>query len=177
MAGILDGIQVIDLSTGLAGPGTSMYLGDQGAEVVKIELPTSAGGTRGNSSDPLLGDITPGFLALNRNKRGITLDLRKPEGQEVLHKLVERSDVLVTNMRHGALKKIAADYPTLQKINPRLIYGSITAFGTRGPYAGKPGYDRLTQGLSGAMYRRWEDGTPVTSPVFLSDPSVPMIMA
>lgn len=176
MAAVFEGIRVIDLSKGLAGPGTSMYLADQGAEVVKIELPKAAG-ARGNSADPVLGDITPGFLVLNRNKRGITLDLHKPEGRAVLHRLVERSDVLVCNMRTAAAARAGADYPTLRAVNPRLIYGHITAFGAKGPYAGKPGYDRLTQGLSGAMYRRWEDGTPATSPVFLSDPSVPMLMA
>lgn len=177
MAGVLEGIRVIDLAQQLAGPGSSMYLADQGADVIKIEPPGKGDGSRGQNSDPILGNNSRSFLVLNRNKRSVALDLRKPEAKDVLHKLVQRADVLITNMRLSATQKLCVDYPALQKVNPRLIYAGITAFGTKGPYAGKGGYDRLTQGLSGAMYRKWEDGTPVTAGVWLSDPTVPMLIA
>ncbi len=171
MAQALEGIRVIDLCTGVAGPGSSMYLADQGADVIRVEAPS-----RSAADDPA-GDTGGGFRVLNRNKRSINLDLGKPEGKAVFSRLIEHSDVLITNIRASAAAKLGIDYPTLKARYPRLIYGSITAFGPKGPYAGYGGYDRLTQGLSGAMYRRWEDGTPVTTGVLLSDPSVPMLMA
>jgi len=175
MAPILDRIRVIDLSTGIAGPGSSMYLADQGADVVRIETPRGHG-SQGGSDDPAL-DTGTGFSVQNRSKRSLTLDLRKPDGKVVFHRLAQRSDVLITNLRRAAATKLGADFPTLRALNPRLIYGWVTAFGQRGPYASHGGYDRLTQGLSGAMYRKWEDGTPVTTGILLSDPSVPMLMA
>ena len=145
MAPILDGIRVIDLSTGIAGPGSSMYLADQGADVVRIESPRGRG-SNGTSSDPALDDGS-GFSVQNRGKRSLTLDLSKPDGRAVFHRLVARSDVLITNMRQPAAKKLEADYPTLHTLNPSLIYGWVTAFGKKGPYASHGGYDRLTQGL------------------------------
>jgi formyl-CoA transferase len=172
---ILDGIRVIDLSTGIAGPGSSMYLADQGADVIRIEAPRRGSGPS-SSDDPAL-DSGSGFSVQNRSKRSITLDLKQPEGNAVFSKLVQRSDVLITNMRQGAAARLGADYPTVRELNPRLIYGWVTAWGPKGPYASHGGYDRLTQGVAGAMYRKWEDGTPVTAGVLLSDPSVPMLMA
>ena len=169
MAPILEGVRVIDLSTGIAGPGSSMYLADQGAEVVKIE-------TVRDSDDPVF-EHNSGFSVQNRGKRSLTLDLRQPEGKAIFQKLASRSDVLITNLRQTAAAKLGVDYSTVHARNPRLVYGWISAFGPKGPYASHGGYDRLTQGLSGAMYRRWEDGTPVTTGVLLSDPSVPMLMA
>ena len=170
MARVLDGVRVIDLTSGIAGPGSAMYLADQGAEVVRIEPPPTEA-----SGDPLAAGGT-GFVVQNRNKRSVTLNLGKPEGKAVFRKLVKRSDVLINNMRLSAAAKLGVDYPSVRAVNPRLIYGSITAYGTQGPYAGKAGYDRLTQGFSGAMYRRWENGTPVSTGIFLSDPSIPMLM-
>jgi formyl-CoA transferase len=172
MTPILEGIKVIDLCTGIAGPGVSMYLADQGADVVKIEPVRSAAGGPG---DQAMGGT--GFVVQNRNKRSLTLDLRQLDGQAVFRKLALRSDVLICNMRQTAAVKLGVDYDAVHTLNPRLIYGAISAFGSRGPYAGRGGYDRLTQGLSGAMYRRWEDGTPVSTGVFLSDPSIPMLMS
>lgn len=172
----LEGVKVIDLAQALAGPGSSMYLADQGADVIKIE-PPGGDESRSLSNDPVLGDYSRGFMVLNRNKRGITLDIQKPEGKDVLYKLVEQSDVMITNLRAKTAARLGADYQTLQKINPRLIYGHVMGWGSKGPYADKGGYDRLTQGMSGAMYRRWADGTPVTAGLWVSDPSVPMLMA
>lgn len=172
----LEDIRVIDLAQALAGPGSSMYLADQGADVIKIE-PPEGDESRAQSNDPLLGDYSRGFMVLNRNKRSVTLDIRKPEGREVLFKLAARSDVLITNLRAKTAQRLGVDYPTLHKLYPRLIYGHVTGWGTVGPYADKGGYDRLTQGMSGAMYRRWADGTPVTAGLWVSDPSVPMLIA
>ncbi len=167
---VLEGLRVIDLSFGIAGPATAMYLADQGADVIRIDPPAPSASAADPSTDP------SGFIAQDRNKRSLALDLRKPEGYAVFRRLAERSDVLIANMRLAPAKKLSVDYETVRRLNPRLVYGRISAFGPNGPYAERGGYDRLTQGLSGAMYRRWEDGTPVSTGVFLSDPSIPMLM-
>ena len=166
----LDGIRVIDLTTGIAGPGTAVYLADQGAEVIRVEPPPQA-----NSADPA-ADGGTGYVVQNRNKQSMTLNLATPEGKQVFKRLAESSDVLIGNMRLAAARKLGVDYESLQAINPRLIYASISAYGSKGPYAGKAGYDRLTQGFSGAQYRRWENGVPVSTGIFLSDPSIPMLL-
>jgi crotonobetainyl-CoA:carnitine CoA-transferase CaiB-like acyl-CoA transferase len=139
--------------------------------VIRIEPPRS-----GANSDPA-ADGGTGYVVQNRNKRSVTLNLTTTEGKEVFRKLAERSDVVISNMRAAAATKLGVDYPAVREINPRLIYAAITAYGPKGPYALKPGYDRLTQGFSGAQYRKWEDGTPVSTGIFLSDPSVPMLLA
>ena len=166
----LDGIRVIDLTTGIAGPGTAVYLADQGAEVIRVEPPPQSA-----SADPA-SDGGTGYVVQNRNKQSMTLNLAAREGKEVFRRLAESSDVLIGNMRLAAARKLGVDYESVQAINPRLIYASISAYGSKGPYAGKPGYDRLTQGFSGAQYRRWENGVPVSTGVFLSDPSIPMLL-
>ena len=166
----LDGIRVIDLTTGIAGPGTAVYLADQGAEVIRVEPPPQSA-----AADPA-ADGGTGFVVQNRNKQSLTLNLATPEGKEVFRKLAESSDVLIGNMRLAAAQKLGVDYETVKAVNPRLIYASISAYGSKGPYAGKAGYDRLTQGFSGAQYRRWENGVPVSTGIFLSDPSIPMLL-
>lgn len=172
----LTGIKVIELAQHLAGPGTGMYLADQGAEVIKVE-PVAGDASRKQGGSRFLRNNTPSYLVLNRNKRGITLDIRKPRGKGVLLKLVQDADVLIHNFRVGVPERLGIGFDDLSKVNPRLIYASITAFGTKGPYARKGGYDRLTQGLSGTMYRRGEDGIPLTAGVWISDCSVPMLMS
>ena len=171
MVHALDGIRVIDLTTGIAGPGTAVYLADQGAEVIRVEPPPQAA-----SADPA-ADAGTGYVVQNRNKQSLTLNLATPEGKEVFKRLAESSDVLIGNMRLAAAQKLGVDYESVQAINPRLIYASISAYGSKGPYAGKAGYDRLTQGFSGAQYRRWENGVPVSTGIFLSDPSIPMLLS
>ena len=170
MRPVLEGLRVIDLTTGIAGPGTAVYLADQGAEVIRIEQPPS------NATADPAADGGAGFVVQNRNKRSLTLNLASPEGKAVFDKLVERSDVLVSNMRLAAATKLGVDYPAVREMNPRLVYASISAYGSKGPYAAKAGYDRLTQGFSGAQYRRWENGTPVSTGIFLSDPAIPMLL-
>lgn len=172
----LTGIKVIELAQHLAGPGTGMYLADQGAEVVKVE-PIAGDASRQQGGTRFTRRNTPSYMVLNRNKRGITLDIRKPEGKGVLMKMIEGADVLIHNFRVGVPERLGIGYEDLIEVNPRLVYASITAFGSKGPWAAKGGYDRLTQGLSGAMYRRADNGIPITAGVWISDCSVPMLMA
>jgi len=176
MDGALSGIRVIDMAQHLAGPGTSMYLADQGADVIKIEPRLTGDATRRSGGSALTAGNSPGFLVLNRNKRSITLDIRQPKGREIMLRLIDGADVLVHNMRRRVTEKLGLSYEELSKRNPRLIYGWISAWGSNGPYADKGGYDRLTQGLSGVMSRRDHEGMPITAGVWISDCSVPMLM-
>ena len=166
--GPLHGIQVLDVSSFLAGPVAAMQLGDMGAAVIKIEPP---GGDLARSWSPFLNGESRYFLGWNRNKRGMVLDLSKPESREVLHELVRRSDVLIENFRLGVTKRLGMDYETLREINPRLIYASSTAFGSRGPDAARPGYDPVLQCLGGVAHlnARHNGGTPAIASVAVSD--------
>jgi crotonobetainyl-CoA:carnitine CoA-transferase CaiB-like acyl-CoA transferase len=153
----LAGVKVLDLTRVLAGPWCTMNLADLGADVIKVEQPGSGDDTRG-WGPPFLkdqaGDDTSEaayYLAMNRNKRSVTVDMASPEGQEVLHRLVSRADVLVENFKVGGLAKYGLDYAALARQYPRLIYCSITGFGQTGPYAKRPGYDYIIQGMSGLM--------------------------
>jgi len=132
----LRGIRVLDLSRVLAGPFCSMTLADLGAEVIKVEMPGSGDDTR--AYPPFIGSQSSYFMSTNRNKKSITLDLKAKEGQEVLHRLAAKCDVVIENFRPGVTARLAADYATLSRINPRLIYCSISSFGQTGPYAEKP---------------------------------------
>jgi crotonobetainyl-CoA:carnitine CoA-transferase CaiB-like acyl-CoA transferase len=176
MEGALSGIRVIDLAQHLAGPGTSMYLADQGADVIKVEPRLTGDASRRGGSRFTAGN-GPGFLVLNRNKRSITIDIREPKGRQVISRLVEKSDVLIHNMRPRVTQKLGLTYDDLRAVNPRLVYAEVSAFGSKGPYAGKGGYDRLTQGLSGAMSRRDHEGAPITAGLWISDCSVPMLLS
>ncbi len=142
-------IRILDLSRVLAGPFCSMILADLGAEVIKVEMPGTGDDTR--AYPPYIGSQSSYFMSSNRNKKSITLDLKSKEGQEVLHRLAAGSDVILENFRPGVTSRLAADYATLSKINPRLIYCSISSFGQTGPYAEKPGYDLIIQGMGGLM--------------------------
>lgn len=156
MKGALAGIKIVDLSRVLAGPWSTQNLADLGADVIKIERPGAGDDTR--SWGPPFVDRTDTegrdaayFFCANRNKRSLTLDFTQPEGRQVLIALVNNADVLVENYKVGGLKKYGLDYPSLAKINPRLIYCSITGFGQDGPYAERPGYDALVQAMGGLM--------------------------
>ena len=151
MSGALDGIKVLDLSRVLAGPWASQLLADLGATVIKVEKPGAGDDTR-HWGPPNLPDGTAGyFLAANRGKQSITVDITQPEGREIVQQLAAEADVLLENYKVGGLKKYGLDYPTLKAINPRLVYCSITGFGQTGPYASRPGYDYIVQGMSGLM--------------------------
>ncbi|MBB4052105.1 formyl-CoA transferase [Devosia subaequoris] len=147
----LTGLRVLDLSQVMAGPFCCMLLGDMGADVIKVEPPETGDQTRKSMGFRMKGEDSPGFLALNRNKRSITLNLKTPEGQNILHKLVETADILVENSRPGVSKKLGADYETLSRINPRLIYASISGFGQTGPWSQRPGFDLIAQAMGGII--------------------------
>ena len=156
MAGALDDINVVDLSRVLAGPWSTQNLADLGADVIKIERPGVGDDTR--SWGPPFVSRTEGdaqdaayFFCANRNKRSLTLDFTTDKGREILIKLIAQADVLIENYKVGGLKKYGLDYDSLSRINPRLIYCSITGFGQDGPYADRPGYDALVQAVSGMM--------------------------
>ena len=173
----LEGVRVIDLAQHLAGPGVSMYLADQGADVIKVEPRGQGDQSRRMGSTPFLGENSRSFMVLNRNKRSITVDMRTPQGKEIITRLVRGADVVVTNSRTRVSERLGIDYETLRSINPRIIYGSVSAYGTRGPYAEKGGFDRMTQGMSGAMYRKTPEGVPMTAGVWISDSSIPMLLS
>ena len=173
----LAGIKVLDVSQYLAAPGASMYLADHGAEVVKVEPPKTGDAMRSESPDPFFRGNSLEFVVQNRNKRSITLDLRQAEGQAVLHRMVAGADVLVHNLREDAARRLGMGYEQLATINPRLVYAVVSAYGERGPYAGKGGFDRILQGLAGLMGRRLPDGEPITTGVYASDGATPMLVA
>jgi crotonobetainyl-CoA:carnitine CoA-transferase CaiB-like acyl-CoA transferase len=156
----LDGIKVVDLSRILAGPYCTQYLGEMGADVVKVEPPGHGDDTRG-WGPPFVGDEAVYYLAANRNKRGIVLDLKSDRGREALRRLVAGADVLVENFRPGTLEKWGIGYDALSAVNPRLIHVSITGFGQTGPYRDRAGYDLVAQALGGVMSLTGEpDGAP-----------------
>jgi formyl-CoA transferase len=150
MPGPLDGVRVLDLTRALAGPYCSLMLGDMGAEVVKVEMPGSGDETRG-WGPPFVEGESSYFMSINRNKKSLTLDLKQPEGREILHKLSERSDVLVENFRPGTMARLGLSYEDAEKLNPRLVYCSISGYGQTGPRASQPAYDQILQGMGGAM--------------------------
>ncbi|OGK84882.1 MAG: CoA-transferase [Candidatus Rokubacteria bacterium GWC2_70_16] len=158
VTGALQGLRVIDQTQVMAGPFCSMLLADMGAEVIKVEPPEGEPTRRPEL--PIGPGVSAAFLAVNRNKRGITLDLKQPEGVAILRKLAATADVLVENYRPGVARRLGVDYDTLAMTNPRLIYCSISGFGQTGPYAGRGGYDLIAQGMSGIMSATGSDGGP-----------------
>ncbi|MCA3352401.1 MAG: CoA transferase [Roseomonas sp.] len=150
--GPLSGLRVLDLTRVLAGPTCTQMLGDLGAEVIKIERPEAGDDTRG-FAPPFVPNTKESayFVGVNRNKKSVTLDIAKPEGQAIILKLLEHCDILVENFKVGALAKYGLGYEQLAKTHPRLIYCSITGFGQTGPYAPRPGYDALIQAMGGVM--------------------------
>ncbi|MCX8134434.1 MAG: CoA transferase [Roseococcus sp.] len=150
--GPLKGLRVLDLTRVLAGPTCTQMLGDLGAEVIKIERPEAGDDTRG-FAPPYWPETRESayFLGVNRNKRSVTLDIARPEGQEIVHRLLEHCDILVENFKVGALAKYGLGWEQLKAKHPRLIYCSITGFGQTGPYAPRPGYDALIQAMGGVM--------------------------
>lgn len=150
MAGMLDGIKVLDFTTNAAGPTAGGMMTDYGAYVVKIERPKTGADER------TFGVQVEGGKSLlcawfNRGKKSVTMDLKDPEAIAIIKRMVVDFDVLIENNRPGVMKKLGLDYETLHAINPRLVYCSLSAFGQTGPYAKKPGYDILAQAMSGMM--------------------------
>src|SRR5713101_6776326 len=139
-------LKVIDLSHVMAGPTCSMLLADMGADVVKVEKIPGGDDTR-HSVPPTIAGESAAFLMMNRNKRGIALNLKTEAGRKVLSRLLQDADVLIENYRPGTMERMGFGYDTLQRLNPRLIYCSITGFGRTGPYAQRGGFDLIAQGM------------------------------
>jgi len=149
----LTGLRVLDVTQMLAGPIAGMRLGDLGADVIKVEPPATGESNRTFGYGGVkLGGHTTTFLALNRNKRSIAIDFKSPAGREIFYDLVRESDVVLQNFRVGAVQRLGIDYETLREINPRIIYASISGYGSSGPGAGRPGQDLVLQGYSGSMW-------------------------
>jgi crotonobetainyl-CoA:carnitine CoA-transferase CaiB-like acyl-CoA transferase len=148
--GPLAGLKVIDLSHIMAGPTCSMLLADMGADVIKVEKIQGGDDSR-RMLPPTIGDQSAAFLIMNRNKRGIALDLKAEAGKRVLMRLLQDADVLIENNRRGTMDRMGFGYEALRKVNPRLIYCSISGFGATGPYADRGGFDLVAQGMSGLM--------------------------
>jgi crotonobetainyl-CoA:carnitine CoA-transferase CaiB-like acyl-CoA transferase len=155
----LSGIRILDLSRILAGPYTTMILGDLGAEVIKVERPKVGDDTR-TWGPPFAGGESAYYLCCNRNKKSITIDLKHERGAELVREFVKVSDVLIENFTPGLMKKFGLDYDALHTINPRLIYASITAYGQDGPYRDRPGYDMVLSAVGGLMWITGEPGRP-----------------
>ena len=164
----LEGVRILDLTRALAGPFCTMILGDLGATVIKTE-PTQ-GGDMSRSWGPYHDGIGVFYLSINRNKQSLAVNFREPRGLELLQQLARDADVVVENFKPGTTKTIGLDYDTLVKDAPRLIYTSITGFGTDGPYGQWPGYDQIAQGMSGMMSITGQaDGLPTRLGVPLAD--------
>jgi len=172
MAGALSHVRVLDLSRILAGPWASQMLADLGAEVIKVERPEVGDDTR-SWGPPFLKDRDGAdtsdsayYLCANRNKRSVTIDFTRLEGQRLVHELATKSDVVIENFKPGGLARFKLDYESLRQINPRIVYCSITGFGQTGPYAPRAGYDFLMQGMGGLMsITGHADGEPGAGPV------------
>ena len=177
MAGPLSGVRVIDLTRALAGPYCTLLLGDMGADVIKIELPGSGDETR-QWGPPFVAGESSYFMSVNRNKRSVTLDLKSSAGLEALGRMVERSDVLVENFRPGTMERLGLAYATAQKLNPSLVYCSVSGFGQDGPRAKQPAYDAILQGMGGVQFMSGEaDGGPTRVGVPIADIAAGMFAA
>jgi crotonobetainyl-CoA:carnitine CoA-transferase CaiB-like acyl-CoA transferase len=178
MAPPLSKIKVLDLTQVMAGPFCCQLLADMGADVTKVEPPGTGDQARHAMGFKMKGEDTAAFIAINRNKKSITLNLKKEEGREVFYRLAQNSDVLVENYRPGVAIRLGIDYGTLKEISPRLIHASISGFGQTGPYADRAGYDLIAQGMSGVMSVTGEPGRPpAKSGVPISDLSAGLFCA
>ena len=156
----LEDIVVLDLTKVLAGPYCGSILADFGATVIKVEPPVK--GDDGRHYGPYQNGESLYYANLNRGKLGITLNLKAEEGKTLFRKLVEKADVLIENYRPGVMDRLGLGYSVLKELNPRLIYGAITGFGSNGPYSGRPGYDIISQAMGGMMSITGQEGDPPT---------------
>jgi len=165
----LAGLLVADLTQNVAGPTCTQILGDMGAEVVKVERPGRGDDARA-WAPPYWGEESATFMSVNRNKRSLAVDMKQAEGRDVLERLIARADVLVQSLRAGAVEELGLGWERAHAINPRLVYCSVTAFGTEGPLSDRPGYDPLMQALGGIMSVNGHPGQPPARvPVSLVD--------
>lgn len=164
----LEGIKVLDLTRVLAGPFCTMMLADLGAEVIKIEIPGKGDDTR--QYPPFIESESGYFMNLNRNKKSITLDLKKPEGKEVFKDLLKKVDVIIENFRPVTMEHLGLGYENLKEINPKIIYVSISGFGHFGRYKDRPGYDIIGQAMGGLMsVTGWPDSPPTRTGTAIAD--------
>ena len=166
--GALSGLTIIDLTRVLAGPYCSMLLADLGANVIKVELPGTGDDSRAHM--PKLKGESAYYMNLNRNKRSITLNLKSPDGKDILRDLARKADIILENYRPGIMEKLGLGYEDLKKINPGIVYGCVSGFGHFGPYKDRPGYDIIGQAMGGLMSTTgWPDGDPTRSGTAISD--------
>jgi len=177
VAGALEGIKVLEFSEMIAAPFAGMHLGDMGADVIKVEPPEGDPWRHGVEFAP---NESRTFLSLNRNKRGITLDLKRPEAQEIVHRLVPSMDVVTVNYRPDVPKRLGIDYATLSALNPRMVYAQNTAMGGRGAHSHRPGYDLIAQAVTGLMLtggRVDADGVPMPLTPAIGDYATGLLIA
>jgi formyl-CoA transferase/CoA:oxalate CoA-transferase len=177
MSQVLKGIKVLDLTRALAGPYCTMLLADYGAEVIKVELPGTGDDTRG-WGPPFVQGESAYFMSINRNKKSLTLDMKNPRSKDILERMIRQSDIIVENFRPGAADRLGLGYEQVKKINPKIIYCSISGFGQDGPYRELPGFDQTLQGMGGMMSITGEpDGPPMKVGVAIADISGGMFAA
>ena len=173
----LEGVRVLDLTRALAGPYCTMMLGDYGADVIKVELPGKGDDTR-TWAPPFIGEESAYFLAINRNKRSMTLNLRHPEGKAIFLDLAKKADVVLENFTPGVVDRLGISYEDVKALNPGVVYCSISGFGQTGPYRTRSAYDQVMQGIGGIMSLTGEPGRlPVKMGIALTDIGAGMMAA
>ena len=166
--GALSGVRVLDLTRVLAGPYCGMLLADMGAEVIKIEVPGKGDDSR--SFAPFVNGESAYYMNLNRNKKGITLNLKSEKGKQIFFDLLKDADILLENFRPGTMEKLGLGYETLKKINPGIVYGCVSGFGHTGPYKNRAGYDIIGQAVGGLMSTTgWPGGEPTRTGTAMAD--------
>lgn len=163
----LKGIRVLDMSRILVGPYCTMYLADFGADVIKVE--SLEGDETRKWGPPFKGPDSTYYLSINRNKKSIAVDVKKPEGRDIIYKLAGISDIFIENFAHGVTDRLKVDYESLKKINPKLVYASITGYGPTGPYSEKPGFDNIIQSTSGLVHITGSEEQPYKVGVAICD--------
>ncbi len=165
----LEGIRVLDLTRALAGPFCTLMLGDNGADVIKVEIPGTGDDTR-KWGPPFIGEESAYYLSINRNKRSLTLNLQDAQAKEVFMKLAKDTDVVVENFTPGVMGRLGLDYDAVKAVNPKVVYCSISGFGQDGPYRNRPAYDQIMQGVGGLMSITGEpDGEPQKIGIAVTD--------
>ena len=168
MALPLEGVKVLDFTAVMAGPYCTLMLADMGADVTKIETFPEGDGSR--RFEPKVNDESYCFAVLNRNKKSVALDLKRPQGKEIFMQLAAKADIVVENYRPGVARRLGVDYESVKKINPGIIYASISGFGQSGPHSKKGGFDIIAQGMSGIMRMTGEpDGRPAKVGIAMND--------
>ena len=158
MAGPLEKVRVLDMTWALAGPFCTMLLSDLGAEVIKVENPE--GGDTSRKNFPFVKEVSSYFLSVNRGKKSVTVNLQHPRGKEIVLSLAKKSDVLVENFRPGVMDRLGLGYAAMREVNPKIIYAACSGFGRTSPYAHRPAYDVIVQGMGGTLSITGEEGGP-----------------